>query len=73
LEEAARFGRVRIDAQRDQFSRLDTLLPLPRILLPRLPVARLLPEHLDTLAAALAAPPINPPTPVSTAARKGRA
>ena len=72
LEESARFGRVRNDAQRDQFSRLDTLLPLPRILLPRLPVARLLPEHLDTLATALAAPPINPPTPVSTAGRKGR-
>ena len=62
LEQAAQFGQVRIDAQREQFARLDTLLPLARILLPRLPVARLQPEHLDTLAAALSIPPINPAT-----------
>ena len=63
LDETARFGRVRLEAQREQFARLDESLPLPRILLPRLPVARLLPEHLDIFASALAAPPTNPQPP----------
>lgn len=72
LDEAARFGRVRIDTQHQQFARLDESLPLPRILLPRLPVARLLPEHLDTLATALAATPISPHTPTKRATTKAR-
>jgi hypothetical protein len=60
LDDVIRFGRVRLDAQREQFARLDAGLPLPRIHLPRLPVARLFPAHLDVLAEALAAVPIEP-------------
>jgi hypothetical protein len=60
LDQVARFGEARINLQREQFARLDELLPLPRIHLPRLPVARLLPEHLDVLAAALAIEPTIP-------------
>ncbi len=58
LDEVVRFGRARLDLQAEQFARLDDRLPLPRIHLPRLPVARLLPEHLDVLADALANEPI---------------
>ncbi len=58
LDEVVRFSLVRVDGQREQFARLDDALPLPRLLLPRLPVARLLPQHLDVLAAALAAEPV---------------
>jgi len=65
LDEVVRFGRMRVDRQREQLARLDELLPLPRILLPRLPVARLRPAHLDVLAAALAVEP-------SLAGTKGR-
>ena len=60
LDEVARFGQARLDLQAEQFARLDERLPLPRIHLPRLPVARLLPEHLDVLAAALAIEPTVP-------------
>jgi anion-transporting ArsA/GET3 family ATPase len=60
LDEAVRFGQSRLEMQHEQFARLDDLLPLPRIRLPRLPVARLLPEHLDVLAEALAAEPTAP-------------
>jgi arsenite-transporting ATPase len=60
LDDAVQFARVRIDAQRAQCERLDTELPLPRVLLPRLPVARLFPQHLDVLADALAAAPVAP-------------
>jgi anion-transporting ArsA/GET3 family ATPase len=60
LDEVARFGQSRLDLQREQFARLDERLPLPRIVLPRLPVARLLPAHLDVLADALAAQPLTP-------------
>jgi len=62
LDEVVRFGQSRLELQAEQFARLDHRLPLPRIHLPRLPVARLLPEHLDVLAAALA---IEPSTPLS--------
>jgi hypothetical protein len=44
--------------QREQLARLDTDLPLPRIALPRLATPRLTPAHLDTLADALALPPV---------------
>ena len=60
LDDVARFGNARLDMQHEQFARLDDRLPLPRIHLPRLPVARLLPEHLDVLADALAADPTVP-------------
>ena len=60
LDEVARFGEARVNLQREQFARLDELLPLPRIHLPRVPVARLLPEHLDVLAGALATEPTIP-------------
>jgi len=60
LGDVVRFGSARLDMQHEQFARLDDLLPLPRIHLPRLPVARLRPEHLDVLADALAADPIVP-------------
>ncbi len=58
LDEVVRFGRARLDLQAEQFARLDDRLPLPRVHLPRLPVARLLPEHLEVLADALANEPI---------------
>jgi anion-transporting ArsA/GET3 family ATPase len=57
LDDAVRFARVRLEAQREQYARLDDELPLPRVLLPRLPVARLFPQHLDVLADALAVDP----------------
>jgi hypothetical protein len=60
LDDVVRFGRARLDGQREQFARLDEGLPLARIHLPRLPTARLLPEHLDVLADALAAELIVP-------------
>ena len=60
LDDVVRFGRVRLDSQHQQFARLDEGLPLPRLHLPRLPTARLLPEHLDVLADALAAELIVP-------------
>jgi anion-transporting ArsA/GET3 family ATPase len=58
LDEAARFGRVRLERERQQLARLDRELPMPRLQLPRLPVARLFPAHLDELAAALAVEPM---------------
>ena len=60
LDEVVRFGQSRLELQAEQFARLDDRLPVPRIHLPRLPVARLLPEHLDVLAEALAAEPTIP-------------
>ncbi|HQZ34809.1 MAG TPA: ArsA-related P-loop ATPase [Ilumatobacteraceae bacterium] len=64
IDDVVRFGRARQDLQAEQFARLDAQLPLPRVHLPRLPVARLLPEHLDVLADALA---VEPATPASAA------
>ena len=60
LDDGVAFARVRLEAQREQFLRLDSELPLPRVHLPRLPVARLFPQHLDVLADALAAEPVVP-------------
>ena len=60
LDDVARFGQSRLDLQAEQFARLDDRLPLSRVHLPRLPVARLLPDHLDVLAEALAVAPIIP-------------
>lgn len=70
LDASTRFGRARIATQRAQLARLDEQLPLPRLTLPRLPVARLAPEHLDVLAEALAAEPATPPR-VRTTSRRG--
>jgi anion-transporting ArsA/GET3 family ATPase len=55
LEASAEFGRMRLDGQRRQLGRLAEQLPLPRIILPRLPTAHLGPAELDLLADALAA------------------
>jgi hypothetical protein len=63
LDDVVHFGRARLDRQREQFARLDADLPLPRIQLPRIPAARLLPSHLEVLAAALAATPVNDASP----------
>jgi anion-transporting ArsA/GET3 family ATPase len=60
LDDAVSFGRSQLDRQRQQLARLDDALPMPRIELPRLPVARLWPAHLDLLAHALAEPPVAP-------------
>ncbi len=70
LDEAATFGQSRLVMQREQLTRLDELLPLPRLRLPRLPVARLLPEHLDQLADALAVEPTVPASPTALAQAK---
>lgn len=53
LDATTAFGRARLDGQRAQLDRLARELPLGQVQLPRLPVARLLPEHLDVLAGAL--------------------
>ena len=50
LDETTLFGRARLEAQRTQLTRLSSELPLAQVHLPRLPVARLRPEHLRTLA-----------------------
>ena len=60
LTESSRFGSARRAVQREQLSRLDTDLPLPRITLPRLATPRLTPAHLDQLAEALALSPVVP-------------
>jgi hypothetical protein len=56
LEASAEFGRVRMQGQQRQLTRLDDLLPLPRIVLPRLPTAHIGQAELELLADALAAP-----------------
>lgn len=61
LEASAEFGRVRLDGQRRQLARLDELLALPRLLLPRLPTAHLGVAELDILADALSAPVVGRP------------
>jgi arsenite/tail-anchored protein-transporting ATPase len=60
LTMSSRYGWARLQVQREQLARLDDLLPLPRILLPKLVVPRVLPEHLDVLAEALAVEPDQP-------------
>ncbi len=57
LDVSAEFGRVRMDGQRRQLARLDELLPLARVLLPRVPTARFGPAELDILADALSVEP----------------
>lgn len=58
LAESSGFGAARLAVQREQLARLDSDLPLRRIALPRLATPRLSPAHLDTLADALALPPV---------------
>ncbi len=53
LVASSRFGAARLAVQDEQLERLDELLPLPRIMLPRLPTPRLSPDDLDALAAIL--------------------
>lgn len=53
LERSVAFGRSRQRQQREQIARLAERLPLPRLLLPRLPVAMLGPAELEVLTAAL--------------------
>lgn len=57
LDVSAEFGRLRMDGQRSQLARLDELLPLARIVLPRVPTARFGPAELDVLADALSVEP----------------
>lgn len=53
LDDTTRFARDRLAVQRAQLDRLAGELPVQQVHLPRLPVARLLPAHLDALAGAL--------------------
>jgi arsenite/tail-anchored protein-transporting ATPase len=70
LDAAATFGRARLARQREQLARLDVELPMPRIEVPRMPVARLMPADLDHLAMALTAEPFTPSTPTTAPAGK---
>jgi arsenite/tail-anchored protein-transporting ATPase len=72
LDAAVDVGRRRLAVQREQLAQLDARLPLPRLQMPRLPVARLLPEHLSTLAAALDTAPHLPQPTDSASPRKSR-
>lgn len=54
LESVAEYGRARQENQQRQLARLAELLPLPRIILPRMPTARFGPDELELLADALA-------------------
>lgn len=54
LESASSFGRVRLDRQREQLDRLRADVDQPILVLPRLITARLGPDDLPVLAAALA-------------------
>ncbi|MEO7398521.1 MAG: ArsA-related P-loop ATPase [Ilumatobacteraceae bacterium] len=67
LAASARFGRTRLDGQRRQLARLDELLALPRITLPRMPTARFGRAELESMADALAVAPTVPPTARVTA------
>ncbi len=53
LVASSRFGAARLALHDEQLERLDDALPLPRIVLPRLPTPRLSPADLDVLANAL--------------------
>jgi len=57
LQFTNRFGNARMAVQHEQLARLAAALPLPRIVLPRLPTPRLLPEHLELLADAMGVVP----------------
>lgn len=63
LDDSSRFGWAQLERQRRQLDRLDAALPLPRVQLPRVPVARLRPSDLDVLAVALAVDPLLPAVP----------
>ncbi len=65
LQASADFGRVRLEGQRHQLERLSELLPLPRILLPRIPTARFGPAELELLADALSTEPSSAPSATS--------
>jgi len=56
LDAAAAFGRSRLLGQRAQLARLADELPIPRIVLPRLPTATFGRTELDVLADALGGP-----------------
>ncbi len=60
LNATTSFGQARLSTQREQLERLDAQLPIPRVQLPRLATARLLPAHLRMLADALAVEPVRP-------------
>jgi arsenite-transporting ATPase len=53
LDDTNAYIRDRLGVQRAQLDRLARELPVPQVHLPRLPVARLAPDHLDVLAGAL--------------------
>jgi len=53
LDDTTAYLRDRLGVQRVQLERLARELPVPQVHLPRLPVARLAPAHLDILAGAL--------------------
>lgn len=53
LERSVTFGRARQRQQREQIARLAELLPLPRVLVPRLISADLGPDELEVIADAL--------------------
>ncbi len=60
LTSSSRYGWARLQVQREQLARLDELLPLPRIVLPKLTVPRLTSVDLDVLVEALAVEPERP-------------
>lgn len=58
LVASSRFGAARLAVQDEQLARLDERLPLPRLILPRLPTTRLGGAELELLADALAEMPV---------------
>jgi anion-transporting ArsA/GET3 family ATPase len=60
LDLSSSFGASRLQVQREQIDRLAIALPIPSVQLPRLPTPRLLPEHVELLAEALATDPARP-------------
>jgi hypothetical protein len=48
-----RFGRARLEQQREQIARLDAQLSLPRVLLPRLVTPQIGPADLERIVDAL--------------------
>ena len=63
LTVSSRYGAARLGVQREQLARLDDLLPLPRIELPRLVTSRLAPDDLEVLVDALGVEGGRPATP----------
>ena len=58
LDISGEFGRQRLEGQSRQLTRLGQLLPLSRVILPRIPTARFGPAELDVLADALSVDPV---------------